>query len=110
MTAAHWLMYSKENKINVDCQWDPSHGSWNDVKMAAKDCDVFGFLLGLLLCWNLPHGPWQEDIRSSQVKQMLEGMGSEEWSVPPPLLVARAADILHESGKSGLAASLDVMQ
>ena len=108
MTGGHWLQYEK--KGNFDIVWDPSHGAWNDIKNSAKDANYLQFLLSLLLVWNLPHGPWAEDYRSSQVKEMVDTLCKEEFATPPPLLLANAANIFKESERPGFAADPDSVQ
>lgn len=51
-----------------------------------------------------------EDLRSTQVQQMLLDFSGEGWSRPPPLVAARAADILLEPGRSGLVADDEALQ
>lgn len=109
LAAAHWMTYS-EHRLNIDFCWDPSHGGWNDVRLASKDACWFGWLLGLLLIFNLPHGPWQEDIRASQVSQMLSDIAGESWTTPPPLLMARSLDIIKESDRPELVSDPDAAQ
>lgn len=94
LSAGHWLMYAK--KAAIDIQWDPNHGAWNDVRGSAKEAGYLPFLLGLLLVWNLPHGPWQDDLRSTQFQEALD---------LPPLVAARASSLLQESGKAHLLSS-----
>lgn len=86
LSAAHGLWYGCSGRLNIDVVWDPAHGAWNDVRLAAKGVSLYSWLLGLLLVWNLPHGPWQDDLRSSQVRQMLEDSSDEACSAPSPLL------------------------
>ena len=100
--AAHFSWYSEEHKISADFVWDSAHGAWNDVRLLSKDVSWFPWLLGLLLIWNLPHGPWQDDVRSSQVLQMLEDIAGDESTEPPPLLMSRMHDIARETGRSDI--------
>ena len=102
LTCAHWLWHEK---ACIDFQWDASHGAWNDVKAMARDSNYFGFLLGLLLVWNLPHGPWADDLRSSQVKEALAHLQSEPDV--PPIIAASSFAILKESGQEGCLADQD---
>lgn len=103
LSAGHWLMYAK--KAAVDIQWGPNHGAWNDVRGAAKEVGYLPFLLGLLLVWNLPHGPWQDDLRSTQVQEALDLLMKGPDSSVPPLVAARASSLLQESGKAHLFSS-----
>lgn len=107
MTAGHWLLY--DQSCNVDIQFDPSHGAWNDVRGAARDAGFLGLLMGCLLTWNIPHGPWDDDVRASQVAQMIRDMGSAQAGVPP-LFAARAHDIIAESGRQSLLPDKDLLE
>lgn len=106
---AHFLWYSPY-KANIDVVFDPSHGSWNDVRLASKDAQWFGWLLGMLLVWNLPHGPWQDDVRSSQCLEMLKDFGEEAHRTPPPLLASRSYDVLADNRMSATAGEEGALQ
>ena len=76
--------------VNVHVDWDYSHGAWNDVKCAARDVGAMGFLLSMLLVWNIPHGPWGSDQRSSQVKGYLDGLFKQPFNELSVLFEANA--------------------
>ena len=107
MSAGHFFWYKAG--LNCDITWDYSHGAWNDVKCAAKDVGAMPFLLSMLLVWNLPHGPWGSDMRSSQVYDMLK----EWWAKPYPevrvLFQAYAYDILFDLGREQRAGDVHIV-
>lgn len=51
-----------------------------------------------------------DDLRSSQVRQMLEDISDEAFSEPSPLLMSRAADILGESGRADMIGDEQIVQ
>lgn len=97
---AHYIQYRLGG--HVDVVYDMSHSAWNSVKAAARASGYMGFMLSLLLVFNIPHGPWADDLRSSQVQQMLQDMCRQPWSQVLPLLEQRAIDVLSEQGQMHL--------
>lgn len=108
LASVHWLMYNQGAAI--DPQWDPNHGAWNDVKCAAKASGYMAFLLGLMVVWNLPHGPWADDMRSAQVQEALDLMTDCREASVPPLIEARSRSILQESGCEECLSNPDAIQ
>lgn len=108
MSAAHFMMYAEG--INCDVAWGAGHSAWNDCKGARRDGNLLSMMLGLLMCWNLPHGPWQDDQRSSQARELITDLVSSEYSTAPPLLASRASEILDETGRSSEAGAPGIMQ
>lgn len=108
MSAADFMMYAEG--INCDVVWDAGQGAWTDCKGAWTDGNLLGMMLGLLMCWNLPHGPWQDDQRSSQARELIIDIVSSQYSTAPPLLASRASEILEETGRSSEAGDPGIMQ
>lgn len=79
-----------------------SHSAWNSITAAVRASGFMGFMLSLLLVFNIPHGPWADDLRSSQVLGMLEDMCKQPWSRVLPLLEQRSLDVLRESRQTHL--------
>ena len=50
----------KNQRLNVECIWDWSHGGWNDYRQMLKKCGLWGFFLVSLIVFNSLHGPWGE--------------------------------------------------
>jgi hypothetical protein len=59
MAAVHYLMYSKG--INIDMTPDTSHGMWRDVQLSIKRAGHWSLLLLVTACFNIFHGPFEED-------------------------------------------------
>lgn len=93
--SAHYLQY--EMHANVDVVWGMPHSAWISVKAAVRSAGYMGFMLSLLLVFNIPPGSWSDDLRSSQVLGMLAEMCQQPWSQVLPLLEQRAMDVLCES-------------
>lgn len=95
LTSAHFLQY----KVGAcaDIVYDAAHGAWNDIKGAARECALFPMLMSLMLVWNLPHGPWADDVRWSQVRELLDEVTAQPWHEVPPLISARGYDMIREA-------------
>jgi hypothetical protein len=63
--AASWWMHASAINSTIWCDW--SHGAWNDCKGALKDNQLMGFWMLILIMMNLPHGPYNDDVRHAQV-------------------------------------------
>lgn len=102
LAGAHFLY-----KLGVctEVTWDHSHGAWNDIKQACKDCNMMTFLLSMMLVWNLPHGPSGSDLRSGQVCEMLQGLFEKSWGSVAPLFEAHSFQVLQDDGRQELLAS-----
>ena len=48
---------------------DFSHGANNDVNAAIKEMGLWSFWLLMLVTLNVPHGPWDDDVRHAQTKE-----------------------------------------
>lgn len=109
VASGFFLMHSP-HKITCEILWGPAHGAWKDIHLAAKDNSWYSWVLGLMLIWNQPHGPWADDTRTSQVKQTSEDFSWPEFDSPPPLGAARAHDMLEQAGKADTAADPKALQ
>lgn len=69
LAACNWLRTSKVN-FSVLCDW--SHGAQNDLKEALRGCNLFQFILLMMIAMNVEHGPYDEDLRFAQVKESWE--------------------------------------
>ena len=65
--ACHVLARKPECKINIDRVPDPSHGVWNDCKMALKASGHWNHTGLMMLTWNMKHGPFGEDKRQNEI-------------------------------------------
>ena len=48
---------------------DFSHGANNDVNGTIKDLGLWSFWLLMLVTLNVPHGPWDDNVRHSQASE-----------------------------------------
>ena len=80
LAAANFLQ--RELKLVLDITPDPSHLLWRGVQAALKSAGLYGFALP---AFNLPHGPWSEDVRYVQVKVALDNVLAHENPSTCPL-------------------------
>ena len=58
---------------------DFSHGSNNDVNGTIKDLGLWSFWLLMLVALNVPHGPWDDDVRFAQTREALQEVKQKLW-------------------------------
>ena len=68
--ALSWMKFSL--LLNVICIWDPSHGSWNDVRVVLKLLGLWPMVQLVLIALNLQHGPWLEQRWFQELQQAAE--------------------------------------
>ena len=61
-------------RLNLDGVADFAHGCWNDCKRALHLSGWWPFVGLMMVTWNVPHGPWAEDVRCSEVVGCLESL------------------------------------
>lgn len=59
---------------------DFSHGSNNDVNATIKDLGLWSFWLLMLVALNVPHGPWDDDVRYAQTQESWKELKSNNTS------------------------------
>ena len=84
------------NKLNIDISFDPSHGVHNDMLNAVKFAGLKSHLHMTLLRLNVPHGPWDEDLRYKQVCGSISEMLSTGSPKNHPLFMNRLDDMLED--------------
>lgn len=67
---------------------DFSHGANNDVNGTVKDLGLWSFWLLMLVALNVPHGPWDDDVRNHQ--------SSEAWRETTKNHSSRSAVLFQE--------------
>ena len=67
--AGHALGYSPPVQINCTLWWDNSHDAYRGVLEAVKARGLYPFVILIMVCINLDHGP---DTCSMRYNQMLE--------------------------------------
>eukprot|EP00974_Lingulodinium_polyedra_P098658 9562105-Lingulodinium_polyedra.AAC.1 len=63
--AMHYILYQLQ--LNCTMAPDPSHGAHRDMILLLKRVDLYPFWILMLISWNLPHGPFQDDLRYFQI-------------------------------------------
>lgn len=64
--AVSW--WGRAKGFNWEWWWDFSHGAWGDTKKPMKDAGLFSLFLLWLVTFNLPHGPWNDDMRYCELQ------------------------------------------
>lgn len=94
--AACWLLLHKGANITIFC--DPSHGAWADTKQLLKDNQLFSWWLLMMVGWNVPHGPWNDDQRFALLREGWEDMEAHHTARSSALFQHYAPDILEDIG------------
>lgn len=68
--AAQWYLRHMGMNCTVWCDW--SHGAWNDVKSMLRERDLWGWWILMMVTYNVPHGPYNDDQRYGQVMEAWE--------------------------------------
>ena len=63
------LLHKADWKYNLTVIPDAAHGAHRDFDMCLKHCHHWKFWVCMLISWNLPHGPWQDDQRWQQLHE-----------------------------------------
>ena len=85
LSACNWLM-AMGCCLTIWC--DFSHGANNDINGAIKELGLWSFWLLMLVTLNVPHGPWDDDVRNAQAK--------EGWEETKKHYTARSAVLFQD--------------
>lgn len=103
MSAVNFLQQAA--RINIDDVSDFAHGCHRDLSLALKRIGAWPHVLLQLATWNIPHGPWSEDVRHREVvacyKSLFEQHPRPESS---PLFMSLLPHLIHEAGERSTAA------
>lgn len=66
----HFLLYGLKAKASMIP--DGSHAAHRDMVMLLRRMDLYPFWVFMLVSWNLPHGPFQDDLRYAQLRQAMK--------------------------------------
>ena len=94
--AASWFMLHKLMNCTFWTDW--SHGAWNDCKVSLKDNHLMGFWMLAMVLVNIPHGPFNDDIRFSQVNAAWDECKQNFKADSCPLFMEYAAGMLEDMG------------
>ena len=103
-----FMTWAKSEGVNLDLTPDTSHGVHNGTDEALNLCGLRGHMFLLMMAINTPHGPWSEDQRFVQGRQMLEEILKSdkplECSLFQEFLSATLKDRSeeHHTGEAGL--------
>lgn len=61
-------------KLCVDDISDFGHGCHRDLGLALRRAHLWDHVLLRIALWNVPHGPWSEDVRSKEVQAVWRSM------------------------------------
>lgn len=93
---AVWWLQSQGVNLSVWC--DPSHGAWADTKQSLKDTNLLGFWMLVMVGYNVPHGPWNDDARYALLKEAFADFQRNHTAKTSELFQHHAAEILHDIG------------
>lgn len=65
-----WLV--RAGACNVEPFWDPSHRAWNCVKAGVRSAGLWCHMILQIMAFNSGHGPWQDDMRFHQLRDVVE--------------------------------------
>lgn len=63
--AAYWYLQHCQVNCMMLCDW--SHGAWADTKGMLRDMGLFPWWLLMMVTLNLAHGPFNDDVRYTQL-------------------------------------------
>lgn len=84
--------------MNIEKFWDFSHSNWRDIICALKSVSLWGHCLLALIAYNVPHGPWADDMRLSQCKASMEHLFATEVPTESPLWLSLYPQMIEEGG------------
>lgn len=109
LTTYHYLVYVL--KANVDVLWDDAHGCHRDCNLSATESGLMITMLLLLVCFNIPHGPWASDLRWQQVLDVIAVIFESHFRGLQPWFQNNLHQFLRESGcMHELACDSDVVE
>lgn len=94
--AATWYLHHLGANITAWPDW--SHGSWNDTKNMLKESGLFPFWLLMMITFNMPHGPFNDDARHSQVTGAWDECRRHFTAQTCPLFLEHLPQILDDMG------------
>lgn len=65
LCAVNYLMDRRVNLCHIS---DFAHGCHRDLSLSLKRSGLWAHVLLKITEWNIPHGPWAEDVRQGEVK------------------------------------------
>ena len=92
------VSFLRDRGVNVSVICDWSHGGQNDLYDSLKDLQIYNFWVLCLVVWNVEHGPWNDDMRWSQVLSSWNEATKHFEPTTMPLFVENLPRVIHENG------------
>lgn len=96
LSAIHAMLFFDDCKANVTAYYDTSHGCNRDFWNSIEEVHLKSFMLLIMLCVNLPHGPDSSDLRFQQIKDVMTKHFNECNPTTSPLFQHLCGQILRE--------------
>lgn len=102
---------AKHVDLNCDDMCDLSHNVWNDCRLALEHSNLWTHIGLMLVTANVPHGPWSEDVRYSEIVGNIHAF-FESYSGPhtSPLFESLIQRMIFNLQDSGIMSSPDPAQ
>lgn len=86
----------RKMSLNLEQWWYFSHGGWRDIIGALKLVGNWAHMLIALISYNVPCGPWSDDIRFHQVRQAMEDQFASENPSQCPLFLSMQDAMIND--------------
>ena len=108
--AASCYLESAHN-LNVDLLPDPAHGVHDDAKLSLRASGHWNMIQLYMIAHNVPHGPYNEDLRYEQVVRVLsDWFESSPNAAEDPLFVSVLPSMLRATGRDDLLGRCDAAE
>jgi hypothetical protein len=87
-----------KHKFNSWTIWDMSHGSWDDEKLTLSDLDQKGWLLLMLVAFNVLDGPYKSDQRYQEAVSAMRRAWRNSCLANHPRFMELSVAIIEEIG------------
>ena len=102
MCAANFM--ERQLKLNMEKWWDFRHGNWRDIMGALKATRQWASTMMCMVAYNVPHGPWNDDMRYQQCKVAMGDLLTNTKPSDCPLFQSMLPELMSEAGLEGLLA------
>lgn len=86
----------RHEHLNIEQWWDWSHSCWCDIICSLKSTGSWAHTLLALVSYNVPFGPWADDMRFAQVRSSMEHLFRTEDPASCPLFVHLQKALIRE--------------
>lgn len=88
--------------FNLDRLPDQAHSCNNDFHGALQDSQLFGYMLSMMISWNLPYGPDKDHHRMSELREAMQQSFKRSTAKTSPLFVKMSGGIVECMERNGL--------